>query len=159
MTEKIFDAVILINIIDECSFPDVLRSWSSNPRYKLWIPHEVNLEVKGAARNELDLLLDDKILHILPPVEGNKLKDIQKHKPKLSLADCSVYYHCVEIEGALALTNDRNLRNFLELNAITFHGTKAIYDKLIFEKTFPLDQIEERFARIKENPRIFPENV
>ena len=119
----------------------------------------MNIEVKGAARNELDFLINDNLLLILPPVEENTLNAIRNHKPKLSLADCSVYYHCREIEGALALTNDKNLRNFLELNGITFHGTKAIYEKLIHEKTFPLDQIEEKFARIKQDPRFFPENI
>jgi hypothetical protein len=45
MTNKVFDAVVLIDIIAECHFPALLRAWSMNPRYELWIPAEINREV------------------------------------------------------------------------------------------------------------------
>ncbi len=156
MTKKVFDAVVLIDIIAECQFSAILRLWSKNPRYELWMPTEINYEVKGRARNDLDTLIKDKIINVFPLVDKSELIAIQLRKPKLSLNDCSVYYHCSRIPGAIALTNDKRLRQLLESNKIAFHGTKAIYEKIIKEKSFPIQEIEQRFASIKQDKRIFP---
>jgi hypothetical protein len=156
MTKKVFDAVVVIDIIAECQFSALLRLWSKNPRYELWIPTEIDHEVCGSARNDLDALIKDKIVNIFPLVEQSELITIQLRKPKLSLNDCSVYYHCSRIPGAIALTNDKRLRQLLESNKITVHGTKAIYEKIIKEQSFPIQEIEQRFALLKQDSRTFP---
>ena len=156
MIKKVFDTVVLIDILVECQFSELLRLWSKNPRYELWMPAEINREIIGSARNELDALIKEKAINIFPLVDKNELIPIQRRKPKLSLNDCSIYYHCSKIPDAIALTNDKRLRQFLELNKIVIHGTKGIYEKVVRDKSYPIKEIEQKFAKIKQDRRTFP---
>jgi len=85
---KIFDAVVLINIIQDLDFEEILIDWGKNPRYKQWTSYEVNLEVQKNARLKLNKLIALDIIKIFKPVPSNDIKQIQNLNPKLSIADC-----------------------------------------------------------------------
>ena len=74
---KIFDAVVLINILQDIDFNEILIDWSKNPRYEQWTSYEVNLEVQKEARPKLDKLITDNTIKIFTQVPQNELKQIQ----------------------------------------------------------------------------------
>ncbi len=53
---KLFDAVVIINILQDIDFEEILIDWSKNPRYAQWTSYKANWEVKKEARPKLDKL-------------------------------------------------------------------------------------------------------
>jgi hypothetical protein len=153
---KIFDAVVLINIIQDLDFEEILIDWGKNPRYKQWTSYEVNLEVQKNARLKLNKLIALDIIKIFKPVPSNDLKQIQNLNPKLSIADCSLIYHYTKINNAICLTNDLHLRKYFIKNNFWLSGTNGIYLKLLKDKNIPQEIVEEKFNALKHDSRVFP---
>jgi len=153
---KIFDAVVLINIIQDLDFEEILIDWGKNPRYKQWTSYEVNLEVQKNARLKLNKLIALDIIKIFKPVPSNDIKQIQNLNPKLSIADCSLIYHYTKINNAICLTNDLHLRKYFIKNNFWLSGTNGIYLKLLKDKNIPQEIVEEKFNALKHDSRVFP---
>ncbi|WP_371805698.1 hypothetical protein [Candidatus Lokiarchaeum ossiferum] len=157
MTEKILDAVILIRLLDETHFKDLFYSWSEHQNYAISIPFEVNDEIKQKGRKDLNNLIAQKIVKVLPKVSLEEIKEIQKKFRKLSAADCSVFYYGhTKNKDSICLTDDGPLRKALKISDINTSGTKGIYNKLTNDKIFAQDEIEFHFSKFKQDPRIFP---
>ncbi|MHA1488974.1 MAG: hypothetical protein ACTSRI_04895 [Promethearchaeota archaeon] len=154
---KLFDAVVLINILQDIDFEEILIDWSKNSRYDQWTSFEINLEVQKKARQKLDKLISDNIIKIYNQAPQNDLIQIQGFNPKFSLADCSMIYHYNKITKAICLTNDLHLRKYFIKNNLRLSGTNGIYLKLLKDGNFPKDIIEEKFKDIKKNSRVFPQ--
>jgi len=153
---KIFDAVVLINIIQDLDFEEILIDWGKNPRYKQWTSYEVNLEVQKNARLKLNKLIALDIIKIFKPVPSNDIKQIQNLNPKLSIADCSLIYHYTKINNSICLTNDLHLRKYFIKNNFWLSGTNGIYLKLLKDKNIPQEIVEEKFNALKHDSRVFP---
>jgi len=156
--KKIYDASVLINILEDLDFPEIMVLWNQNPRYEQWITSEINNEIKRLARKKLDELINQEIIKIFDPVPQDKLDEIEIDYPKLSQPDCSLYYYCMQLNDCICLTNDKPLRDYLELNNLRKFGTYGIYNKLKKDNSFPLKDIESKFAILKKDPRVFPAN-
>ncbi len=156
ITTKLFDAVVLINILEDIDFKDILIDWSKNPNYDQWTSYEVNLEVKKKARPKLDKLITENIIKILAKAPQDELKQIQGFYPKLSLADCSLIYHYRKINNAICLTNDLRLRDYFKKHNFRLSGTNGIYLKLLKDNAYPKESIEEKFKALKRDSRVFP---
>ena len=91
---KIYDANVLIRIIREIKFPEIILNWDLNLNYDQWTTYEVNNEIKGIARKGIDLLISKGILKIFHPIPKEVLEKINNFAPKLSLQDCSLFYYC-----------------------------------------------------------------
>ena len=153
---KLFDAVVLINILQDTEFEEILIHWDENPFYDQWTSYEINLEVQKKARIMLDKLISDKVLKIFNQAPQNYLKQIQGFNPKLSMADCSLIYHYTRANNAICLTNDLHLRKYFIKNNFRLSGTNGIYLKLLKEGYFPIDTIEAKFKDLKKDSRVFP---
>ncbi|TFG19157.1 MAG: hypothetical protein EU533_07030 [Promethearchaeota archaeon] len=153
---KLYDAVVLINILQDIEFEDIIIDWAKNPRYEQWTTHEVNLEVKKDARHKLDKLIKDKDIEVTNQAPQQDLKQIQGFNPKFSLADCSLIYHYNKLSNAICLTNDLHLRKYFIRNNLNLSGTNGIYLKLIKEGNLPKDKVEEKFKALKKDSRVFP---
>ncbi len=154
---KLFDAVVLINILQDIDFEDILIEWFMNPRYEQWTSHEVNLEVQKEARPKLDQLIKDNAIEVLDQAPQNDLQQIQGFNPKFSIADCSLIYHYGKLSNAICLTNDLHLRKYFTRNNLRLSGTNGIYLKLLKDGTFPKNDIEEKFKDLKKDTRVFPQ--
>lgn len=153
---KLFDAVVLINILQDIDFEDILIDWSKNPRYDQWTSHEVNLEVQNEARPKLDNLIKDNVIEVLNKTPQKDLAQIQGFNPKFSIADCSLIYHYNKIKNTICLTNDLHLRKYFKRNNFKLSGTNGIYLKLLKDGNLPKDTIEEKFKDLKRDSRVFP---
>ena len=153
---KIFDAVVLINILQDIDFEEILIEWGNNPRYKQWTSYEVDQEVQKNARPKLDKLIVSDIIKIFKQAPSNDLNQIQNFNPKLSIADCSLIYHYTRTSNAICLTNDLRLRKYFSRNNFLLSGTNGIYLKLLKDGVFPQQIIEEKFKDLKSNSRVFP---
>ncbi len=156
--KKIYDANVLIFILEEMNFSEIILLWNQNPRYEQWTTCEVNNEVKKKARSKLDELIKKKILKVFKPVSKIKLKHIQIKYPTLSIPDCSLLYYCKQINNCICLTTDRPLRNYLTRNNIPLAGMVGIYNKLRNDKSFPLNNINKKFYPLFKNKRVFPQD-
>ena len=154
---KIYDAVVLINILQDIDFEEIFIDWGKNPRYEQWTSYEVNLEIQRNARSKLDKLITSKIIKIFDPAPPNDLIQIQNFNPKLSIADCSLIYHHKRINNVICLTNDLHLRKYFAKNDFKLSGTNGIYLKLLKDRNFPQKIIEEKFKELKNDSRIFPQ--
>ncbi len=154
---KLFDAVVLINIIQDIDFEEILIDWSKNPSYDQWTSYEVNLEVQKKARPKLDKLISDNIINIFNQAPQNELKQIQGFNPKFSLADCSMIHHYNKINKAICLTNDLHLRKYFIKNNFKLSGTNGIYLKLLKDANHSKNTIEEKFKDLKKDSRVFPQ--
>ncbi len=154
---KIFDAVVLINILQDIGFEEILIDWCENPRYDQWTSYDVDLEVQKGARPKLDKLISDNIIRIFNQAPLNDLIQIQNFNPKLSIADCSMIYHYTKVSNAICLTNDLHLRKYFIRNNYRLSGTNGIYLKLLKDSNFPQDIIEEKFKNLKKDSRVFPQ--
>ena len=154
---KLFDAVVLINILQDIDFEEILIDWGENPSYDQWSSYEVNLEVQKKARPKLDKLITDNIIKIFNQAPQNDLKQIQGFNPKLSLADCSLIYHYTRAKNAICLTNDLNLRKYFTRNNFRISGTNGVYLKLLKDGNLPQNTIEEKFKDLTKDSRVFPQ--
>lgn len=153
---KLFDAVILINILQDIDFEEILIYWGQNPGYNQWTSYEVNLEVQKKARIKLDKLIIDNVIKIFKQTPQSDLKEIQGFNPKLSIADCSLIYHYTRVNNAICLTNDLHLRKYFTKNNFRLSGTNGVYLKLLKDGNFPKETIEEKFKNLKNDTRVFP---
>lgn len=154
---KLFDTVVLINILQDIDFEEILIAWGENLSYDQWTFYEVNLEVQKKARIKLDKLITDNVIKIFNQAPQNDLKQIQGFNPKLSIADCSLIYHYTRANNAICLTNDLHLRKYFAKNNFNLSGTNGIYLKLLKNGNFPKDTIEEKFKDLKNDSRVFPQ--
>ncbi|HDZ16832.1 MAG TPA: hypothetical protein ENH75_00985 [archaeon] len=154
---KLFDTVVLINILQDIDFEEILINWGVNPSYDQWTSYKINLEVQKKARIKLDKLITDNVIKIFNKAPQSNLKQIQGFNPKLSIADCSLIYHYKRTQNAICLTNDLHLRKYFTKNNFRLSGTNGIYLKLLKEGNFPKDIIEEKFKNLKNNSRVFPQ--
>lgn len=154
---KLFDAVVLINILQDIDFEEILINWDENPSYNQWTSFEVNLEVQNKARMKLDKLIRDNIIRIFNQAPQNELKQIQGFNPKLSIADCSLIYQYARVNNAICLTNDLHLRKYFTKNNFRLSGTYGIYLKLLKDGNFLKDIVEEKFLDLKNDSRVFPQ--
>lgn len=157
--KKIYDASILINILQDIDFSDIIILWNQNPRYEQWTTFEINNEIKRLARKNLDELINQEIIKVFDPVPQIKLDDIEVDNPKLSQPDCSLFYYCNELKNCICLTNDKPLRDYLEEHNFRKSGIFGIYNKLKNDNSFPLEDIEKKFAILMKDPRVFPTNL
>lgn len=153
---KLFDAVVLINILQDIDFEDILIDWSKNTKYDQWTSHEVNIEIQKEARVKLDVLIWDNVIEVFNQAPQNELAQIQGFNPKFSIADCSLIYHYNKINNAICLTNDLHLRKYFIKNNFRLSGTNGIYLKLLKNGSFPNNIIEEKFKELKKDSRVFP---
>jgi hypothetical protein len=153
---KLFDAVVLINILQDIDFEDILINWDENSSYNQWTSYEVNLEIQKKARLKLDKLITDNIIRIFKQAPQNDLNQIQGFNPKLSTADCSLIYHYTRVNNAICLTNDLHLRKYFIKNNYKLSGTYGIYLKLLKDGNFPKNIVEEKFKDLKKDSRVFP---
>ena len=159
INKKIYDASVLINILEELDFMEIFTLWDQNPRYEQWITHEVNREIiRLAPRSQLDRLIEKKIINIFDPIPKDILEQININFPRLSVADCSLFYYCNKEDNTICLTNDKPLRNYLEEKSLFCSGTIGIYKKLKRDNSFPLSEIEDKFALLLQDPRVFPKD-
>ena len=93
MILKIYDSCILIRLLEETNCKEIFERWNSNPRYQQWITAEVNGEVGGNARKELNDLISRNIINIFDSVPQTELTKIKDLNPQLSLTDCSLFYY------------------------------------------------------------------
>ncbi|MGB5911340.1 MAG: hypothetical protein WBH31_09125 [Promethearchaeia archaeon] len=154
---KLFDTVVLINILQDIDIEDILLNWGENPSYDQWTSYEVNLEVQKKARIKLDKLITDNVIRIFNQAPQNNLKQIQGFNPKLSIADCSLIYHYTRVNNVICLTNDLDLRKYFIKNNFRLSGTNGIYLKVLKDGNFPKDIIEEKFKDLKNDSRVFPQ--
>ncbi len=154
---KLYDAVVLINILQDIEFEDIIIDWAKNPRYEQWTTQEVNLEVKKAARLKLNKLIKDNAIEVTNQAPQKDLQQIQGFNPKFSLADCSLIYHYNKMSNIICLTNDLHLRKYFLKNNLKLSGMNGIYLKLIKDGNFPKDLVEEKFKELKKDSRVFPQ--
>ena len=154
---KLFDTVVLINILQDIDFEEILIAWGENLSYDQWTSYEVNLEVQKKTRKKLDKLITDNVIKIFNQAPQNDLKQIQGFNPKLSIADCSLIYHYARASNAICLTNDLHLRKYFTKNNFRLSGTNGIYLKLLKDGNFSKDTIEEKFKDLKNDSRVFPQ--
>ena len=154
---KLFDTVVLINILQDIDFKEILIYWGENPAYDQWTSYEINLEVQKKTRIKLDKLITDNVIKIFNQAPQDYLKQIQGFNPKLSIADCSLIYHYTRANNAICLTNDLHLRKYFTKNNFRLSGTNGIYLKLLREDSFPKDTIEAKFKDLKNDSRVFPQ--
>ncbi|MHA1274744.1 MAG: hypothetical protein ACTSQP_03950 [Promethearchaeota archaeon] len=159
IVKKIYDASVLINILQDIDFSEIITLWDQNPRYEQWTTFEVNNEIKRLARKKLDKLINQEVIKIFDPVPQNELDEIELDNPKLSRADCSLFYYCKKLRDCICLTNDKPLRDYLEKHNMRKSGTLGIYNKLKNDRSFPLEKIEKKFISLANDPRIFPPNL
>jgi len=152
---KLFDAVVLINILQDIDFEEILIAWGENLSYDQWTSYEVNLEVQKKARIKLDKLIIDNVIKIFNQAPQDFLKQIQDFNPKLSIADCSLIYHYTRANDAICLTNDLHLRKYFTKNNFRLSGTNGVYLKLLKDGNFPKETIEEKFKDLKNDARVF----
>ncbi len=156
--KKIYDASVLINILQDIDFSDIIVLWNQNPRYEQWTTFEINNEIKRLARRKLDDLISQGIIKIFNPVPQDKLDEIEIDYPKLSQPDCSLFFFCNELNDCICLTNDKPLRDYLEIHNLRKSGIFGIYNKLKNDSSFPLEEIEKKFSILNKDPRVFPKS-
>ncbi len=154
--KKIFDTVILIRLLQEVDGAKVFNAWNLNSRYELWITKEVESEVKTKAKDKLEESIEKNVIKVFEPAPLDALLEIKKRANRLSLADCSLFYHCRRITNSVCLSDDNPLRKHFKRNGLNLHGTLGIYLKLIRDETFPIQIIEKLFNELLSDPRIFP---
>ncbi|MHA1285188.1 MAG: hypothetical protein ACTSQP_22035 [Promethearchaeota archaeon] len=154
--KKIYDASVLINILQDIDFSKIITLWNNNPKYEQWTTSEVYDEVQKLARKKLDELIIQGKIKIFDRVPKKKLEKIELDNPKLSQADCSLFYYCKKIKNCICLTNDKPLRDYLEKFNLRKSGTLGIYKKLKNDNSFPSEEIENKFAPLMVDPRVFP---
>ncbi|MHA1821359.1 MAG: hypothetical protein ACTSVC_12865 [Promethearchaeota archaeon] len=157
LTIKIFDSVILIRFLIEVQFKELFEKWFNHRRqeYIGLVPYEVLSEFKRN-KEELENLIINKLLEVIPKVSDNELNRLNQKYPYLSKADCAVLYHGGRYRNAICLTDDGRLRKELEKQNIRKSGTKGIYQKLLSDNEFEEDFIEQMFSNFKKDRRIFP---
>jgi len=153
---KIFDTMILIRLLQEIDGMKIFNVWNLNSRYELWTTKEVESEVKTKAKDKLKELIEDNIINFFEPAPLDALLEIKAKANRLSLADCSLFYHCSKITNSVCLSDDNPLRKHFKRNGLNLHGTMGIYLKLKRDKTFPIQIIENMFQELFSDPRIFP---
>jgi hypothetical protein len=153
---KIFDAVILIRLLQEIDGEEILKVWNNDPRYELWTTTEVKNEIKGKAKVKLNKLIEQKKMRVFDPVPFPILKRIIDEVNRLSVADSSCYYHCKRLEDSVCLSDDNPLRKHCVRNDLIIHGTMGIYLKMKRDKIFSDDYIEVLFESLLSDPRVFP---
>ncbi|MGV9172782.1 MAG: hypothetical protein ACOC35_09475 [Promethearchaeia archaeon] len=154
--KKLFDAVILIRLLEEIEGIDIFYAWHNDTRYELWTTPEVIFEVKTEAKEGLTELIEAGIIQVFSRSPKTDLIEIQNEAPRLSLTDCSLFYHCHRMKNIVCLSDDNPLRKHFKRNRLDLHGTMGIYQKLKMEQTFSLQKIEKMFKEIISDPRIFP---
>ncbi len=159
MILKIYDSCILIRILEEITCKEIFERWNSNPRYQQWITAEVNGEIGRNARKELNDLISRNIINIFDPIPRMELIKIKNLNPQLSFADCSLFYYSRRYSNSICLSDDNPLRTLFKKQNLRFHGTIGIYLKLKADHLFPLNELENKFEKLKKNARVFPSSL
>lgn len=141
--KKLFDAVIIIRLLEEIEGLDIFYAWHQDSRYELWTTPEVISELKTESKEKITELIKTGVFQLFSRSPKTALFEIQNEAPTLSLTDCSLFYHCYKIKNIVCLSDDNPLRKHFKRNGLILHGTMGIYQKLKREHTFSLQKIKK----------------